>query len=265
MSEDKTIALGHPSYVWRAGQDRRLKLMQDHVPLTDRRILDVGCGVGMYVRAFSAFSAHVYGVDVDLERARQAGGLVSRASVSVAPAERLPFPDATFDVVLLHEVIEHVDDDAQALAEACRVTQPGGHVIIFAPNRRYFFETHGAYFGRRYVFGLIPLVNWLPDALRRRFCPHVRAYTPRAIRRLLAPLPCQVTAFTQIYPGYDNVAARRPRLAAILRRLTYGLEQTPLRAFGLSHFVVVRKREAANTPAPAAFGAGSHPTNTQKS
>jgi len=240
MSEDKAITLGHPSYVWRAGQDRRLELMQHHVPLAGQRILDVGCGVGMYVRAFGEFSPHVYGVDIDLERARQAGGVSPR--VSVAPAERLPFPDESFDVVLLHEVIEHVDDDAQALAEACRVTRSGGHAIIFAPNRRYFFETHGAYFGRRYVFGLIPLVNWLPDVLRRRFCPHVRAYTPRDIRRLLKPLPCQVMAFTQIYPGYDHIAARRPRLAAILRRLTYTLEHTPLRAWGLSHLVVVRKR-----------------------
>jgi SAM-dependent methyltransferase len=242
MSEDKAITLGHPSYVWRAGQDRRLKLMQDHVPLTGQRILDVGCGVGMYVRAFGEFSPHVYGVDIDLVRAKQAGDLVPRASVSVAPAERLPFSDAAFDVVLLHEVIEHVADDAQALFEACRVTRSGGHVIIFAPNRRYPFETHGAYFGGRYVFGLIPLVNWLPDVLRRRFCPHVRAYTPRDIQQLLAPLPCLVSVVTQVYPGYDNIAARWPRLAAIVRRITYSMEQTPLRAFGLSHFVVVRKQ-----------------------
>jgi SAM-dependent methyltransferase len=210
------------------------------VPLEGRRILDVGCGVGMYVRAFSQFSPHVYGVDIDLERVSRANILVPH--VSVAPAERLPFPDDTFDVVLLHEVIEHVDDDAQALAEACRVTRPGGHTIIFAPNRRYFFETHGAYFGGRYVFGLIPLVNWLPDFLRRGLCPHVRAYTPHDIRRLLAPLPCQVRMFTQVYPGYDNIADRRPRLAALIRRITYFMENTPLRAFGLSHFVVVQKQ-----------------------
>jgi len=241
MSEDKTITLGHPSYVWRAGQDRRLKLMQDYVPLAGQRILDVGCGVGMYVRAFSALSPHVYGVEIDQERARQAGALVPRAGISVAPAERLPFPDAAFDVVLLHEVIEHVDDDAQALAEACRVTRTGGHVIIFAPNRRYFFETHGAYFGSRYVFGLIPLVNWFPDPLRRRFCPHVRAYTPGDIRELLARLSCRELVFTQIYPGYDHIAAHRPHLATLLRRITYALERTPLRTLGLSHFVVVQR------------------------
>ncbi|MBU0494511.1 MAG: class I SAM-dependent methyltransferase [Chloroflexi bacterium] len=250
MSQDKAITLGHPSYVWRAGQERRLQLMQEHVSLTNQHILDVGCGVGMYVHAFLAFSPHVYGVDIDLERAREAGtrGTEAReteargSTISVAPAERLPFRDAAFDVVLLHEVIEHVQDDAQALAEACRVTRPGGHVIIFCPNRRYFFETHGAYVGSRYVFGLIPLVNWLPDRLRRRFCPHVRAYTPRDIRRLLAPLPCRIQTLTQIYPGYDNIAARHRHLADLIRRITYTLEQTPLRAWGLSHLVVVQKQ-----------------------
>lgn len=239
MSEDKSITLGHPSYVWRAGQSRRLNMMRAHVPLESRCILDVGCGVGLYVRAFSQFSAQVYGVDIDRDRARQAHVLVPH--VSVAPAERLPFSDHTFDVVLLHEVIEHVDDDAQAVSEARRVTRPGGHVIIFAPNRCYPFETHGAYLGNRYVFGLIPLVNWLPDFLRRRFCPHVRAYTIRDLRRLLAPWPGEVQVFTQVYPGYDNVAARLPFLAAIIRRITYFMENTPLRIFGLSHFIVMQK------------------------
>ncbi len=57
------------------------------------------------------------------------------------------------------------------------MTKPGGSVVIFAPNRLWPFETHGAYFGKRYVFGNIPLINWLPDPLRDRFAPHVRVYT----------------------------------------------------------------------------------------
>ena len=60
------------------------------------------------------------------------------------------------------------------------------YIATFAPNRLYPFETHGAYFGKRYVFGNIPLVNWLPDPLRDRFAPHVRAYTMHGIERLFA-------------------------------------------------------------------------------
>ena len=52
----------------------------------------------------------------------------------------------------------------------------GGTCVVFAPNRLYPFETHGVYIGRRYVFGNIPLVNWLPDVARARLVPHARAY-----------------------------------------------------------------------------------------
>jgi hypothetical protein len=67
----------------------------------------------------------------------------------------------------------------------------------------------------------------------------VRAYTRRDLRRLLAGLPGSIVHHTQIYPGFDNVVAGRPRLGRWLRRITYALERTPLRGFGLSHFLVV--------------------------
>lgn len=235
----KWIALGHPSYVWRFGQDRRLALVLKHVDLEHKRILDIGCGIGTYVRKFKQFSDDVYGVDVDPEKVAEAR--LTAANVMVAPAEALPFPDGFFDMVFLHEVIEHVDDDRQAVAEAVRVTGPGGHVVIYAPNRLYLFETHGIYVGKRYVYRLIPFVNYLPDPLRRIFCPHVRAYTSGNIERLFDGLPAKVTAHKYVYPGFDNIAARHTRVAGALRRLLYYCEGTPLRTFGLSHFLVVKK------------------------
>ena len=241
MGEDKAIHLGHPSYVWRYGQDRRLAMIDQHAPLAGQRVLDVGCGIGAYVRKMAPLSAAAYGVDVDLDKVRQARA--DLPLVCVSAAEHLPFPDGTFGRVLLHEIIEHVNDDRQSLREACRVLSPGGRMVIFAPNRLYPFETHGAYWGGRYHFGNIPLVNYLPDCWRQRFCPHVRAYTRDDIRGLYAGLPLRLVAHTQIYPGYDNIAHRRPRLARILRGITYLLESTPLRALGLSHFVVLEKTD----------------------
>lgn len=238
--EPKWIALGHPSYVWRSGQDRRLNLIRSYAPLESRRILDVGCGIGMYVRKFREFSDEVYGVDIDADKVAEASRTLP--NVVTAPAETLPFGDNQFDVVLLHEVIEHVDDDARAVTEAVRVADHGGRVIIFAPNRLYPFETHGAYLGGRYVFGLIPLVNYLPDEIRKRFCPHVRAYTRGDLRRLLVGLPVRVVVHSCVYPGFDNIAARNRLLARLMRRVLYDLEQTRLHAFGLSHFLVIEKQ-----------------------
>ncbi len=247
MPNDKTITLGRPSEVWRFGQDRRLDLIRTYAPLDGRRILDVGCGVGMYVRKMYQFSHDVHGVDIDPDKVAEASR--DLPNIQVAPAEKLPFPDNHFDVVLSHEVIEHVVDDAQAMREAWRCTRPGGRIVIFAPNRLYFFETHGVYIGRRYVYGNIPFVNWLPGGLRRHFAPHVRAYRATDIRRLFSRLPGQFIILTQIYPGYDKIARGRPWLARVLRAITYTLESTPLRAFGLSHFAVFEKT-TPETPQP---------------
>jgi SAM-dependent methyltransferase len=245
LEQDKTIQLGHPSYVWGFGQERRLNLIRRFVPLEERSILDVGCGLGMYVRAMSRFSRDVHGVDIDEEKVAEASQELP--NIRVGPAEKLPFPDGTFDVVLSHEVLEHVADDRQAVYEAVRVLkppdsgEPGGRLVLFAPNRLYPFETHGAYWGGRYHFGNVPLVNYLPDRWRNRFCPHVRAYTAHGLRRLLHGLPVEIVVHTQVFPGYDKVVRRRPTLGRMLRQATYFLERTPLRIVGLSHFLVVEK------------------------
>ena len=151
-------------------------------------------------------------------------------------------PERTFDLILMLDVIEHVDDDRRTAHEMVRVTRPGGSIVVFAPNRLYPFETHGAYVGGRYVFGNIPLINWLPDPLRDRLAPHVRAYTGRGLERLFAGEPVRLVTHRCIYPGFDNLSARYPMLGRILRRALYVAETTPLHVFGLSHFLVLRKR-----------------------
>jgi SAM-dependent methyltransferase len=250
LSQDKAIELGHPSYVWGFGQERRLDLIRRFVTLDDKTILDVGCGLGMYVRAFRRYSPHVHGVDIDEEKVMEASQELP--NIRVAPAEDLPHADGMFDVVLSHEVIEHVEDDRQALAEAVRVlrdpdpdsSQKGGRLVVFAPNRLYPFETHGAYWKGKYHFGNIPLVNYLPDRWRERFCPHVRAYTPGGLRQLFDGLPVRVLVHTQIFPGYDKIMRSRPALGRVLRRTTFFLEGTPARGLGLSHFLVAEKVSA---------------------
>jgi SAM-dependent methyltransferase len=250
-----SIERGRPSYSWRYGQDRRLEMVRQHVDLEGARILDVGCGIGTYVKRFRAYSDEVYGTEVEAERVAEAS--VELPNIVLTEGEALPFPDDHFDLVFSNEVIEHVGDDRAIAAEMVRVTRPGGTIVAFAPNRLYAFETHGAYVGRHYIFGNIPFINWLPDPLREYFAPHVRAYTRRGIERLFADQPVRLVHHRCIYPGFDNVSARRPRLGALLRRLLYVAEHTPLHAFGLSRFLVLRKKERTNgsagaSPAPEA-------------
>ena len=239
--QDIAARRGVPSLVWRAGQERRLGMMRSWAELDGARILVDGCGVGMYVRALSGFSPHVHGLDIEPERVAEARQEVPDAHLLVAVGERLPYGDGLLDIVFSHEVIEHVQDDRQMLVEALRVLRPGGRLLLFCPNRLYPFETHGCYWRGRYRFGNIPLINWLPNCWRNRLAPHVRAYTRGGLRELLDGLPARIVYQTQIYPGFDNIVARRPGLGRWLQRVTYAMEGTPLRVFGLSHFMVVEK------------------------
>lgn len=240
---DDAARLGHPSYVWRAGQARRLALVRQWARLERARILDAGCGVGMYTEQFRRFSPQVTGVEVD--PAVAAGAAARSPGIVLAPAEALPFADGSFDVVFSHEVIEHVTDDAAAAAEMVRVLAPAGRIVLFCPNRLYPFETHGHYWRGRYHFGNTPLINWLPDPLRNRLAPHVRAYTGAALRGLFRDQPVRVVHHSVIYPGFDNVVARRPALGGVLRRGLYALEHTPLQVFGLSHFLVLERIDSS--------------------
>ena len=240
MPSDKAAARGEPSYVWRFGQSRRLDMILGALPLDARRILVDGCGIGMYVKHLAGLGYNTVGLDVDFERVAQ-GTASGIEQLHVAAGEHLPYPDATFDAVLSHEVIEHVADDRLAAREMIRVLRPGGRVVLFCPNRLYPFETHGHYWRGRYHFGNTPLINYLPNPIRDRLAPHVRAYTGRALRALFAGLSVRVITHTQIYPGYDNIVARRPGLGRVFRFVTYTFERTPMRLFGLSHFLVAEK------------------------
>jgi 2-polyprenyl-6-hydroxyphenyl methylase / 3-demethylubiquinone-9 3-methyltransferase len=90
-------------------------------------LLDVACGGGLLAQAVPAGYRHI-GVDLvasALERAAQHGVQPLRAD-----ATALPFADGVFDVVVAGEILEHLDDLETAVAEICRVTRPGGWVVI---------------------------------------------------------------------------------------------------------------------------------------
>jgi SAM-dependent methyltransferase len=230
---------GEPGYVWRSGQERRLRMIREWADL-DGRILDNGCGLGTYLAAFTPYSNERYGLEVEMERA--IGALPSSNGVIQGVGEYIPFADHTFDLVFSNEVIEHVRDDALYAAEMARVTRPGGQIVLFCPNRWYPVEQHGVFWRGEYRFGNIPLVNYLPDSLRNRLAPHVRTYTKGGLLGLFKDLPLRVVYHGRIFGGYDNIAMRRPKAGRQLQRTLHALEGTPLAALGISHLLVLEKR-----------------------
>lgn len=237
---DKAALRGEPSYVWRAGQQRRLDMI---VHAAGGRIhgtiLENGCGVGMYVEHLAPFGGTILGLEYDFERAQEARG--NSPHIFNAAGEYIPLPSSTFDLLLSHEVIEHVQDDRAAIREMVRVLKPGGRAVIFCPNRGYPYETHGIYWRGKYHFGNKLFVNYLPRALRDKLAPHVRVYSKRDLQKLFEGLPVKFIEQTIIFGAYDNIIARFGAFGRTLRNVLQFLERTPLKMFGLSHFWVIEK------------------------
>ena len=237
---NKAALRGEPSYVWRAGQQRRLDMIAKFAGERIRgRVLENGCGVGMYVEKLAGLGADVTGLEYDFDRARVALS-VSKKIVNAA-GEFLPLPSSTFDLILSHEVIEHVQDDRSAISEMIRILKPGGRAVIFCPNRGYPVETHGIFWKGKYYFGNKPFVNYLPRVWRDKLAPHVRVYSRRDMQTLFDGLPVKFIERTVIFGAYDNIIARTGVFGKILRTVLQFLEKTPLKVLGISHFWVVEK------------------------
>ncbi|MCX6058263.1 MAG: class I SAM-dependent methyltransferase [Chloroflexi bacterium] len=236
----KAALRGEPSYVWRAGQQRRLDMIVRAAgQRVDGLVLENGCGVGMYVEKLTSLGSRVIGLEYDFERALEAG--IKSDEIINAAGEFVPLLSSTFDLILSHEVIEHVQDDRTAICEMLRLLKPGGRAVIFCPNRGYPFETHGIFWKGKYIFGNILFVNYFPRTLRNKLAPHVRVYSKRDIQKLFDGLSVKFIERTIIFGAYDNIIARFGVTGKFLRMLLQFLETTPLKWFGLSHFWVVEK------------------------
>jgi SAM-dependent methyltransferase len=203
------------------------------------QVLENGCGVGMYVKRLADLGSHVTGLEYDFERAREAR--IRSNEIVNAAGESLPFAESSYDLILSHEVIEHVTNDRQAICEMARTLKVGGRIILFCPNRGYPFETHGIYWRGKYYFGNKPFVNYLPRPWRNKIAPHVRVYSKRDLEELFSGLPVKFIERTIIFGAYDNVIARFGVLGKALRGVLQFLERTSLKGFGLSHFWVIEK------------------------
>ncbi|MEL6953866.1 MAG: bifunctional 2-polyprenyl-6-hydroxyphenol methylase/3-demethylubiquinol 3-O-methyltransferase UbiG [Pseudomonadota bacterium] len=117
----------------------RLRWFDKHADWAGARVLDLGCAGGFMAEAMAGRGAQVTGIDpaseaIDAARAHAAlEGLEIRYDVGVG--EALPYPDAQFDYVVCVDVLEHVADLDQVLAETARVLRPGGRFLFDTINR----------------------------------------------------------------------------------------------------------------------------------
>lgn len=138
-------------------------------------VLDVGCGAGVEVVRFARAGARTTGVDIAesaITLARQnleQQGLEAR--LEVADGEHLPFPDASFDFVFAHGVVQYTGDDRAMVAEIHRVLRPGGLAVFQAYNRNSWLNI---------------LSKVMKTPLEHEDAPVLKRYSDTEFRRLVS-------------------------------------------------------------------------------
>lgn len=175
---------------------RYLPQLVDFSAYRGQRLLEVGCGIGTDLVRFARGGARVRGVDlagtaIDLARKNFALHALVAEELRVANGEALPYPDATFDVVYGHGVIQYTADPAQMIRECHRVLKPGGTGIFMVYNR---------------VSWLNALSKIMKVALEHEDAPVLKKYSIAEFRDLLKPF-----AETRIVPERFPVKSRLHR------------------------------------------------------
>jgi ubiquinone/menaquinone biosynthesis C-methylase UbiE len=208
-----------------------LKREIDVDAVADRQVLEIGCGNGGMSLVLWRHGAAVVAGDLALPRCETAAMKFAALGSPTSPpygvvqldAERLPFPDDYFDLVVSNGVLHHTANTESAVREVFRVLKPGGRaaVMLYARHSTMYYGLvawHGLLRGRA-----LRDRNWLAhvteqgDATAGRLNPVTRVYSGRELRRLFS-------AFTHVSLRKDRAvffsAARFPRLTAWLRPLS---------------------------------------------
>jgi SAM-dependent methyltransferase len=142
-----------------------------------KRVLDVGCGAGYGSAELANTATSVTGIDIGADAIAYAVEHYSRSNLTFQQggADALPFPSASFDLVVAFEVIEHLSDWEPLITEARRVLSPAGQFVVSTPNKAYYAES-------RRLTGPNPFhehefeFQEFKDALGRHF-PHTLLFT----------------------------------------------------------------------------------------
>ncbi|MEO5819347.1 MAG: class I SAM-dependent methyltransferase [Vicinamibacteraceae bacterium] len=185
-------------------------------------VVEVGCGSGNLLLEGHLPARTVVGVDASLPALRfcasRRGG--SRFHFSRAAGERLPFRDASVDLVILVEVIEHLPEPALTLRQIARVLRPGGRLVMTTPN----YDWPSPW----------PLLEWLADksglVAQMRDAQHVTRFGPTSLAALLERESFEVLRIGTMYGGSAAIALASDRWAdaAVRRELGRGIRHGAL-------------------------------------
>jgi len=218
MTSDMIPARGKQADYGQEIVKRRRRLTLAKCRLEGKMVLDFGCGNGAQTAEYMQDGCKIVALDVDEGDLRELSKhLLSRGERSILPVRydgrSLPVADASVDVVLCYEVIEHVPDERQALREIGRVLKPGGEVVLSVPNKAWVFETHGARLP--YLpWNRVPFFSWLPKSIHAKYA-NARIYRRAEIVKILTSEALHVRSAEYITAPMDVV--KTPWLKNVLR------------------------------------------------
>lgn len=121
-------------------QRTKYRTVVKNLPGGKKRILDLGCGTGMFINELSTRAKFVVGVDASLEMLKVAKGRAGKAALVQADADALPFADGSFDAVVSVTLLQNMPDPKATVREVARVLRPGGVAILTVLKRKYLRE-----------------------------------------------------------------------------------------------------------------------------
>jgi len=137
---------------WNRGRRRIvLSLLRKYSKGKNNLILDLGCGVGNHLEHLGRFG-EVWGADPSPRALDYCRRVFSGRLDRVILPEQVPYAEGTFDVIVMLDVLEHIEDDAAALRKVRSLLKPGGMLVLTVPALRWMwssFDVHAHHF-RRY-------------------------------------------------------------------------------------------------------------------
>ncbi len=161
------------AYEFRESRLKKCCKIMESLPVG--RLLDIGCSTGDWAAHWQEKGWQSAGVDIDREHAQLARSRGIDAKYCDLNHDQLPFEKQSFDLIFAGEVIEHLIDTDGFISELYRCLRSGGHLLITTPNL-VSFENR-----LRVLLGIYPV--WVNYNLSGS--GHVRAYTPRVLRKQL--------------------------------------------------------------------------------
>jgi len=116
------------------------KYMKEMSP--DARILDAGCGTGGNLLLLSKYSKNVIGLEYNIEAAKKAEIKTGIKVYQGSLPDNIPFSDSSFDLIVLLDVLEHIDDDIKALNTLNAKLKPNGSLLITVPAFKFLWSKH---------------------------------------------------------------------------------------------------------------------------